>query len=152
MIRNSILLAIVLALSVIPACSGGDATTPGVRAAGTIQGLVFDVAADEPLTGAVVEITSTPFATDLTGTGVVVIITATEENGRFNRSDIPNGSIRIKVSRDGYVTPGAQYWALSPGGAGDFRFDMAPGEDPVPEFEGDEQSARPPDWGKIPDE
>ena len=139
-------------LSVIPACSGDDATTLGVRAAGTIQGLIFDVAADEPLGGVIVEITSTPFVTDQTGTGEVTIVTSTDDDGNFFRSDIPNGSIRVKVSRDGYRTPEAQYWALSPGGAGNFRFDMAPGEDPVPEFEGDEQSARPPDWGKEPED
>ena len=76
----------------------------------------------------------------------------TDGEGQFNRTDIPNGFITVEVSRDGYRTPDPQNWALTPGGIGDFRFEMAPGEDPEPEFEGDEQNARPPEWGADPEE
>ncbi len=148
--RSMILMAvIILAAGVVSACSSDDnAATPGMRAVGTIQGRVIDLAADEPLAGVKVEILSKPFVTDLTGTGEIVIYTTTDVNGMFLRNDVANGSVTVWVSRDGYRTPDPKNWALSAGGTGEFRFEMAPGEDPVPEFEGDEQNARPPDWSE----
>jgi hypothetical protein len=150
MIRKStILLAVFLMLiAVLPACSDSDnnAIAPGTRAVGTIQGLVFDIATGDPIDNAVVTITSTPFATDATGTAAITVKTMTNPDGSFKRTDISNGVIVVRVAHDGYKTPDSQTWALSPGGTGTFMFDMAPGQDPIPEFEGDDQWARPPDW------
>jgi len=150
--RTTLFIALTgLVMLLAVACSSDDDPVGGgFRAAGTINGQVWNVASDEPLIGATVMITSNPFATDLTETGEIVITTTTDADGRFSRADIPNGSIEVHVSKDGFVTPDEQYWALSPGGAGSFFFEMAPGEDPIPEFEGDEQSARPPDWSDDP--
>jgi hypothetical protein len=155
MIRRSIFLVAVLILGLLvsSACSSDDdAVTPGMRAAGTITGRIFDVASGDPLGNVVVRISSMPYEVDVTGTGQIIRETATDGDGYFTRTDIPNGFIEVKVSKDGYRTPESQFWSLSPGGTGEFRFDMAPGEDPVPEFEGDEQWARPPEWEDQPEE
>ena len=150
MIRKYIFLfaVILLVIAVVPACSDSDdnAIAPGTRTVGTIQGLVYDIATGDPIDNAVVTISSTPFATDTTGTSKITVKTSTNPDGSFMRTDISNGVITVRVTHDGYKTPDAQTWSLSPGGAGTFRFDMAPGQDPIPEFEGDEQWARPPDW------
>ncbi len=148
MIRTTILLIALLVMvsGFVVSCTDDDPATPATRATGTIQGLAYDVAAEVPLTGATVTITSTPFMNDTTGTGEIIIETTTDGSGRFLRSDIPNGYVVIRVTHAGYRTPDTQDWALSPGGGSDFRFDLAPGEDPIPEFDGDEQSARPPNW------
>ncbi len=154
MTRRSVLLLALLALvwCVIPACSGDDATTPNMRQVGTISGRVFDMAADGPLADVTIKISSEPFVTDTTGTGTIEMIATTDADGYFLRNDIPNGFVTVEASKDGYRTPDSQSWALTPGGVGNFVFEMAPGEDPVPEFEGDDQWARPPDWGETPDE
>jgi len=155
MIRKYFVLFVVLTLvlAVIPACSDGDdGVTLGVRATGSIQGSVYDLATGKTVDGVLVTITSLPFATDATGTGEVTRTTTSNMNGEFLRTDVPNGVVEVHVSRDGYKTPDSQFWALSPGGTGDFRFDLAPGQDPIPEFEGDEQWARPPDWSTTPDD
>ncbi len=154
MIRKSLLLlaVLVVGLFIFPACTGdNDGILLGVRAAGTIFGRVFDITTDDPLDNVRVRISSTPYEVDTTGSGQIIIETTTDMNGNFNRTDIPNGFIEVKISRDGYRTPESQFWSLSPGGTGEFRFEIAPGEDPVPEFEGDEQWARPPTWGYNPD-
>jgi hypothetical protein len=150
MIRRSFMFAaaFILLMLAVPACSSDNGVTPGMRGAGTLQGTVWDVASDSPLSGAVVTMTSVPFATDVSGTGKIALTTSTGADGRFLREDVPNGSVTVKVSHDGYRTPAAQTWALTPGGVGDLRFEMAPGEDPVPKFEGDEQSAWPPDYSE----
>jgi len=150
MIHRSLTFAVIfiLLLLAVPACGGDDGTTPGLRGAGTLQGIVWDVASDSPLSGARVTMTSVPFATDVSGTGKVVLSTSTGVDGRFLREDVPNGSVTVKVSHEGYRTPPVQAWALAPGGVGDLRFEMAPGEDPVPKFEGDEQNAWPPDYSE----
>jgi hypothetical protein len=131
MIRRSFMFAaaFILLMLAVPACSSDNGVTPGMR-------------------GAVVTMTSVPFATDVSGTGKIALTTSTGADGRFLREDVPNGSVTVKVSHDGYRTPAAQTWALTPGGVGDLRFEMAPGEDPVPKFEGDEQSAWPPDYSE----
>lgn len=150
MIRRSILLLafLILVFAFVPSCSDGDDDILGFRAAGTIQGLVINVATDEPVMGATITITSVPFVTDQTGTGEMEFVTTTGIDGTFIRNDIANGAITVKLSMDGFVTPDAQYWALTSGGGSSFRFEIAPGEDPIPEFEGDEQEARPgnDDW------
>jgi hypothetical protein len=154
MIRKSLLLlaVLVVGLFILPACTGdNDGILLGVRTAGTIFGRVFDTTTDNPVDNVRVRISSTPYEVDTTGSGQVIIETSTDMNGNFNRTDIPNGFIEVKVNRDGYRTPESQFWSLSPGGTGEFRFDIAPGLDPVPEFEGDEQWARPPTWGYDPD-
>jgi len=154
MIRRSVLMvaALFMLILVVPACSDDDdGTAPGVRTTGTIQGDVFDVAADEPLSGATVTITSEPFATAPSGTTPVTMTTTTGVNGNFAVTNVPNGFVTVEVRKDGYRTPESQTWSLTPGGTGDFTFEMAPGEDPVPEFEGDEQNARPPEWEGNPE-
>lgn len=153
MIRRSVLMvaALFMLFLVVPACSDDDGTAPGVRTTGTIQGDVFDVAADVPLSGATVTITSEPFATAPSGTMPVTLKTTTGINGNFAVNAVPNGFVTVLVKKDGYRTPEAQTWALTPGGTGDFTFEMAPGEDPIPEFEGDEQNARPPEWEGEPE-
>jgi len=149
MTRKPILLLALLgmALCLIPACADDDAATPGIRPLGTIMGRVIDISIDEPIPNCTVTITTEPFTTDTTGTGEVVITTSTDAEGLFYRDDVPNGEVEVKVKRDGYRTPETQMWALSPGGMGEFLFEMAPGEDPPEKHEGDEQNARPPDWG-----
>jgi hypothetical protein len=154
MIRRSVLIvaALFMVILIVPACNDNDETTPGVRTTGTIQGDVFDVAADQPLAGATVSITSEPFDTAPSGTMPVTITTSTGVNGTFALINVPNGFVTVVVSKDGYKTSAPQTWALTPGGVGEFTFEMAPGENPVPKFEGDEQVARPPDWEGTPGE
>jgi hypothetical protein len=141
---------LILALSLIPSCSdsGDNGVAPGMRAAGTIQGRILDTATGDPVPGVTVKITSVPFATDTTATGTLVVMTTSGSDGIFTRTDIGNGYVTVQVNKTGYRTPESQSWALTPGGIGDFRFDMAPGQDPVNEFEGDEQNAWPPDHDK----
>jgi len=149
MIRKSLLLlaVLVLGLIVMPSCSGDDdGITPGMRAAGTIFGRVYDITSGDPLADVTVRISSMAYEVDIAGAGQVIRVTTTDQNGFFSRADIPNGFIEVKANKDGFRTPESQFWSLSPGGSGEFRFDMAPGEDPVPEFEGDEQWAWPPDY------
>ncbi len=147
MIRNSVMLLAIcaLVLIMIPACSGSSSDVLGTRAVGTVTGLVINTVLDTPLGDVTVTITSSPFPTDTTGSGNVVIVTTTNDAGSFSRTDIPNGRIKIEVRRTGYRTPPSQIWALTPGGTGEFRFEMAPGEDPLPDHENDDQNARPPD-------
>lgn len=147
MIRNSVMLLAIcgLMLIMIPACSSSSSDILGTRAVGTVTGLVIDTVLDTPLGDVTVTITSSPFPTDTTTTGNVVIITTTDFAGAFSRTDIPNGHIKIEVRLTGYRTPPSQIWALTPGGTGEFRFEMAPGEDPLPDPENDDQNARPPD-------
>ena len=149
MIKRSLLLLafVILVTILVPSCNGDDNTvTPGSRATGTIEGLVFNVASSVPVPGATVTIKSEPFVTDNTGTGVITIVTSTDVDGTFFRNDIPNGLVTVSVKKSGFKTPDSQYWALTPGGGSEFRFDIAPGTDPIPAFDGDEQEARPPDW------
>jgi len=149
MIRRSLLLLafVILVTILVPSCNGSDSTvTPGSRAAGTIEGFVINVAISEPVPGATVTIKSEPFVTDNTGTGVITIVTSTDVDGTFFRNDIPNGFVTVSVKKEGFKSPDRQYWALTPGGGSEFRFEVAPGADPIPPFDGDEQEARPPDW------
>jgi len=145
MIRRSLLLLafLILVLTFVPSCGSSDDDVLGFRTTGTIEGLVYDVAVGEPLANATVTIASMPFETDTTGTGEIIIKTTSDADGRFLRPDIANGAVKIMVRKDGYRTPDPQYWALTPGGGGAFRFEMAPGEDPVDDFTGDEQGG----WG-----
>lgn len=153
MIRNSITIMVLcaLVLFILPACGGSDNGVLVMRPVGTILGRVVDTVTDTPLSNAVVTITSAPLPTDTTGSGQVVIVTGTDASGTFNRNDIPNGQITVKVKRTGYRTPEAQIWALTPGGSGEFYFEMAPGEDPLPDDGSDDQRARPPDskWDEM---
>jgi hypothetical protein len=136
-----------LVLICAPACSNDDGTSGPLRAAGTVTGLVLNVSTDEPVPGAQVKITSKPFVTDATGTGDIVTYTTTDIHGLFFREDVPNGEIVVEVKASGYVTPDPEEWALSPGGIGDFLFELAPGEDPPSSFEDDDnKSAWPPDY------
>lgn len=153
MIRRSVLVvAALILLFIVPSCNGDNGTAPDARATGTIQGDVFDVTADEPLAGATVRVTSEPFAVLPESADTVEMTETTGTDGQFNLVGVPSGFITVVVSKEGYKTPDSQTWALVPGGVGDFTFEMAPGEDPVPEFEGDEQVARPPDWGETPED
>jgi hypothetical protein len=150
MIRKPIMLSALLALIflLVPACSDEDnGTTPTMRLAGTIMGRVVDVSLKEALPSCAITITSEPFVADTSGTGKVVLKTSTDGEGMFLRDDVPNGKVTIEVKLDGYRTPEAVTWALSPGGVGEFLFELAPGEDPPEKHEGDNMSARPPDWG-----
>ena len=136
-----------LVLALMPACSDDDSTTGPLRTYGTIMGLVTDLSTDEPVPGVQVKIISKPFPDDTTGTGEKVIYTKTDINGNFFREDIPNGVVVVEVKASGYKTPDSQKWALSPGGVGDFFFQLAPGQDPPESFEdGDNKNAWPPDY------
>lgn len=147
MIRTSVMLLVIcgLMLIMIPACSSSSSDVLGTRPIGTVTGLVIDTVLDTPLGDVTVTITSSPFPTDTTGSGNVVIVTTTNYAGTFSRADILNGQIEVEVKLTGYRTPPSQIWALTPGGTGEFRFEMAPGEDPLPDPENDDQNARPPD-------
>lgn len=149
MTRKPIILLALLALALllVPACGDDNGTTPTVRLPGTILGRVVDVALEEPLPNCTITITSEPFVTDTSGTGKAVLKMSTDADGAFFRDDVPNGKVTIEVKLDGYRTPDPEMWSLSPGGIGEFLFKLAPGEDPPEKHEGDDMSARPPDWG-----
>jgi hypothetical protein len=140
-----------IALLIIPACNGSGDNITATRPAGTILGQVVDTVTDTPLRDVTVTIISQPLPTDVTGTGTIVITTMTDVSGSFNRSDIPNGQVIVRVSRSGYRTPPSQIWALTPGGNGEFYFEMAPGVDPPAPPDPDDQYARPPDsqWDEL---
>jgi hypothetical protein len=153
MIRKTFIIIVLsgLLLMLIPACGGSSSSILGTRPEGTIFGHVVDTVTNTPLSGAVITITSSPFLTDTTGTGQIILTANTYEDGTFSRSDIPTGQIVIAVKRAGYLTPPTQIWALAPGGSGEFYFDMAPGEDPYQAPETDNQRARPSDskWDEL---
>lgn len=145
--RNIIFLSALFVLLAMVSCNSSDDSIVLIRENGSISGTVIDVASGDPVPGAKIVITSRPFINDATGTGDIDIVTTTDFEGRFNRGDVPVGTVRVKVSRDGYITPDPQFWALSPGGFGTFTFELAPGDDPIEKFEDkDDRNAWPPNY------
>ena len=146
MIRKHILLVGLLgALAFLLVACGDGGTALSVREVGTVTGHVIDVSLNEPMPGVAVHIKSMPFITDTSETGTIEITTLTDQNGTFYRVDVPVGDVQVSVSRNGFRTPPAQEWVLFAGGIGEIDFEMSPGTDPPEKFEGDDQSAWPPD-------
>jgi hypothetical protein len=147
MIRKPVLLLGMLgvALFVLTACNDNNAVTLG-RPTGTVMGRVIDGTMNQPLAGVTVQITSKPFVNDTTDVRVIQETVTTDPNGLFDRTDIPNGEVEVKVWKTGFLTPDMQKWALTPGGTTNLVFTMYPGTDPPTKFEGDEMSAWPPDY------
>ena len=146
MIRKSVMLLGMLgvALFLLTACNSNSVIP--VRPDGTVMGRVIDGSTDLPLAGVAVTITSSPFPSETADVQVIVKTATTDQNGLFDRSDIPEGEVEVGLQKDGYRTPDSQLWALTPGGTGSLAFTMYPGQDPPEKFSGDEQSAWPPNY------
>jgi len=145
MIRKPILLLIVLSIAMLMlmACNGKSdpATNPEFREWGTLKGIVLDGSTNEPVVGASVDIKSIPFGPSDMVPGIIVRSTETDQDGTFQRTDVPIGDVQVRVRMSGYKTPPIQSWALTAIGTGHLAFKIYPGVDPVEKFQGDDMGA-----------